>query len=189
MASGQTTSATFRPKDAAGNAIFNPALTVQLSASGGSSAGTFSAPSYVSVTGYYSSTFTATTAGTATTLSTTVNTQALTSTAPILTVVPGDLYELTYSGLSSSWVSGSSQGLAVQAKDINGNIISIQSGSATIAIKSGTGVAGATLGGTLTAAFSSGVANFSGLTLDKAGSAMFLCYLQARKQRIQVQLP
>ena len=57
----------------------------------------------------------------------------------------------------------------VEARDALGNIATGFSGAVTLVIKSGTGTAGATLGGTLTANAVNGVASFSGLNIDKVG--------------------
>ncbi len=61
-----------------------------------------------------------------------------------------------------------SPSVKVDVEDQFGNIVAGDSSNVVIAV--GTGVTGATLGGTLTQAASSGVATFDDLTLDKAGS-------------------
>jgi hypothetical protein len=58
----------------------------------------------------------------------------------------------------------------VTAKDSVGAIVTTFTGNVTVAIASGTGTAGATLGGTKTVAAVAGVATFSTLTIDKAGT-------------------
>jgi WD40 repeat protein len=67
-----------------------------------------------------------------------------------------------------SVIAGSTFGLTVTAKDSSGNVDSSFAGTVSVALAASPG--GATLGGTLTATANSGVAVFSGLTLDKAGT-------------------
>jgi hypothetical protein len=72
--------------------------------------------------------------------------------------------------------TGVNQGVAitpavqVTAKDNIGNVLTAFTGNVTVAIAGGTGTAGATLGGTKTVAAVAGVATFSNLTVDLAGS-------------------
>jgi hypothetical protein len=73
----------------------------------------------------------------------------------------------------SSVTAGSVFGLLVTALDPFGNVDQNFSG-ATVQITAGTGPTGATLGGTTTATANAGVVNFSGLTLDNAGSGYTL---------------
>jgi streptogramin lyase len=72
----------------------------------------------------------------------------------------------------ASVTAGSSFSLTVQAQDISGNLITSFNGTVTLALANNPG--GATLGGTLTATASGGVATFSGLTLTKAASGYTL---------------
>ena len=62
-----------------------------------------------------------------------------------------------------------SPALQVTVQDAQGNPVTSSTASITLALTSGTGTAGALLGGTLTRAAVNGVATFSDLTLDKAG--------------------
>jgi virginiamycin B lyase len=66
----------------------------------------------------------------------------------------------------SSVTAGSGFGLTVTAEDSSGNPITSFNGTVTVGLGNNPG--GATLGGTLTATASNGVATFSGLTLTKA---------------------
>src|SRR5581483_11032706 len=59
---------------------------------------------------------------------------------------------------------------AVTVQDAGGNTVTSDSSSILLAIKTGTGTSGATLGGTATLAASSGVATFSGLSINKSGT-------------------
>jgi streptogramin lyase len=72
----------------------------------------------------------------------------------------------------ASVTAGSGFGLTVQAEDSSGTLISSFNGSVTVALGNNPG--GATLGGTLTVQASGGVANFAGLTLNKAASGYTL---------------
>ena len=65
----------------------------------------------------------------------------------------------------SSVTAGSPFGLTVQAEDSSGNLVTSFNGTVTVVLANNPG--GATLGGTLTATASGGVATFSGLTLDQ----------------------
>jgi streptogramin lyase len=72
----------------------------------------------------------------------------------------------------SSVTAGSPFGLTVEAEDSSGNLVTSFNGSVTAVLADYPG--GATLGGTLTVTASGGVATFSGLTLNKAGSGYTL---------------
>jgi virginiamycin B lyase len=73
---------------------------------------------------------------------------------------------------SASVTAGSPFGLTVQAEDSSGNLVSSFNGTVTVALASNPG--GSTLGGTLSVQASGGVATFSGLTLNNAGSGYVL---------------
>jgi hypothetical protein len=62
----------------------------------------------------------------------------------------------------------------VVAQDVQGNIVTGFSGSVSLAIKAGSGTSGAVLGGTVTVNAVNGIASFSGLSIDKAGSGYVL---------------
>jgi hypothetical protein len=65
--------------------------------------------------------------------------------------------------------------IVIAAQDANGATITTASGiNVTLSITTGTGVTGATLGGTLTRAAIAGVATFDDITIDKAGSGYTL---------------
>ena len=72
----------------------------------------------------------------------------------------------------ASVTAGGPFGLTVEAEDSSGNLLSSFNGTVTVALASNPG--GATLGGTLTATASGGMATFSGLTLDTAASGYTL---------------
>ena len=67
----------------------------------------------------------------------------------------------------SSVAAGGHFGLTVDAEDAFGNLVGGYSGSVTLSLAGGPGAA---LGGTLSAAASDGVASFSGLSIDRAGT-------------------
>ena len=77
-----------------------------------------------------------------------------------------------------SVTAGSGFGLTVTAEDSSGNVDTSFNGTVTVALASNPG--GATLGGTLTATAQDGVATFSDLTLDKAGSGLHASHLSGR---------
>ena len=68
----------------------------------------------------------------------------------------------------SSLAAGTSFGLTLNAEDAYGNLVSGFSGDVTLALAGG--AAGASLGGALAAPFNGGVATFSGLSIDQAGT-------------------
>ena len=73
-------------------------------------------------------------------------------------------------------ISGAAITPAVQVtvQDAQGNTVTGSTPSITLAITSGSGAAGAVLGGTLTRAAVNGVATFNDLTIDKAGAGYSL---------------
>lgn len=77
---------------------------------------------------------------------------------------------------SASNVSGTafSTQPVVTVQDSNGNPVTDSTASVTIAITTGTGTSGAVLSGTTTVSAVAGVATFSGLSIDKAGSGYTL---------------
>ena len=71
-----------------------------------------------------------------------------------------------------SVIAGSGIGLVIAAEDSFGNVDQSFGGSVTVALADNPG--GGTLDGTLTVTASQGIATFSGLTLDQAGSGYTL---------------
>ncbi len=67
----------------------------------------------------------------------------------------------------------------VQLLDALGNVIAGATNNVTLSIVSGTGTAGAVLGGTVTVAAVNGVASFANLTMDKAGAGYILTASEA----------
>ncbi|MBV8229204.1 MAG: hypothetical protein JO329_04385, partial [Planctomycetaceae bacterium] len=72
----------------------------------------------------------------------------------------------------SSVTAGSSFGLAITAENQYGNLDTTYTGPVTLALSGGT--AGAVLGGITTVNAINGVAAFSGLTIDQAGTGYTL---------------
>jgi len=74
----------------------------------------------------------------------------------------------------SSTTAGSTFSTAVSVEDSNGDVVQNSSASVTVAITSGTGTAGAVLNGTTTVSAVNGVATFSGLSINTAGTGYTL---------------
>lgn len=72
----------------------------------------------------------------------------------------------------ASATAGSRFGLTVQVESPDGSLVTGSSGTITVAL--GKSPTGASLGGTLTATINGGVATFSGLTIDQAGTGYTL---------------
>jgi hypothetical protein len=72
----------------------------------------------------------------------------------------------------SNVTAGSGFGLTIKVEDANGQVDTSFTGSVTVALATNPG--GSTLGGTLTVTAVNGVATFSGLTLNKAGTGYTL---------------
>jgi hypothetical protein len=92
------------------------------------------------------------------------------TTSPSFDITDGSRLEFTVQ--PSTVVQGQVIAPAVQvtAKDAIGNVLPLFTGNVTIAIASGTGTAGALLGGTKTVAAVAGVATFGDLSIDLAGT-------------------
>ncbi len=91
-------------------------------------------------------------------------------------IAAGSATQLAFAVPPTDAVAGSSIAPAVQlvALDVLGNVATSFNGGITVGITSGTGTAGAVLSGTLTVAAVNGVAPFSTLSVDKAGSGYTL---------------
>ncbi len=86
-------------------------------------------------------------------------------------VNPGTAAKLAFSTQPTTAAAGAAISPAVQVvvQDAQGNTVTGAINSTTLAIASGTGTTGATLGGTVTRAAVSGVATFSNLNINKSG--------------------
>ncbi len=90
------------------------------------------------------------------------------ATSSAISVTPGAATQLLITNMSPSVTAGIGFGLTVTAEDSLGNVATGFSGSETLALASNPG--NSTLGGTLTVSATSGLASFSGLTLNKVSS-------------------
>jgi len=91
-------------------------------------------------------------------------------------IAVGAAVKLAFSMQPSNALVGAAIAPAVQVtvQDAQGNTVTGSSASITMAIASGTGTAGATLGGALTHAASGGIATFNNLSIDLAGAGYAL---------------
>ena len=87
---------------------------------------------------------------------------------------PAAASKVAFTAQPSSTTAGASISPAVQVsvEDANGNVVTSDNSSVTVAI--GTNPGGGTLGGTLTVAAVNGVATFSNLSINKAGTGYTL---------------
>jgi hypothetical protein len=94
------------------------------------------------------------------------------ATSSSFAITPGFAAKLGFSVQPTSAASGASISPAVQVlvQDAAGNTVSTSTNGITLAIAAGTGASGAVLGGTLIQAAVNGVATFSNVTIDKAGT-------------------
>ena len=175
--SGATATLTLQAKDASGNNLTTGGLTVAFTASTGTgvSTGTIApSPATDNHNGTYTATFTGVLVGTATTIGATIGGTAITSTLPTLSVTSGAATKLAFTVQPSAVVAGGVMTPVVQvtAEDGSNNTVTSFSGSVTMAITSGTGTTGAAFrpGATATVAAVAGVATFSTLRIDSAGT-------------------
>ena len=95
------------------------------------------------------------------------------ATSSAVSVTPGTATQLLITAQPASMVTaGAGFGFTVTAEDAQGNVATGFTGSETVALASNPG--SSTLGGTLTVSATNGIATFSGLTLNKAGSGYTL---------------
>jgi hypothetical protein len=110
------------------------------------------------------------------------NGYTLSASAPRLTAAASDPFDisagpaskLVYSVEPTSGSAGTAMALEIEAWDAHDNLDTDFTGDVTVAITSGTGTSGATLSGTASAAAVAGVAAFTGLSIDKAGTGYTL---------------
>ena len=168
LTAGSTTSVSVTAEDQFNNVVTGFSDSVALSDSlGGAS---FSAVSFIS--GKATLPATLDTAGTQT-ITATDSTATLSATSGAITVTPGAVTQLLITTQPPATVTADTGfGLTVTAKDAYNNIATGFNGSETVALVANPG--GSTLGGTLIVNAASGVASFSGLTLNKAGAGYTL---------------
>ncbi|ASD62489.1 LamG-like jellyroll fold domain-containing protein [Bdellovibrio bacteriovorus] len=166
---------TLHAYDTSGNPFTTGGLSVQFSATGGTSTGTFGAVTDHN-NGTYSATFTGITVGTATSLRAAIGAQLVTSVYPTVSVLPGPASQLFF---TSSPVGDVAPGVplstqpAVKIVDAQGNTVTIGADSTaniTMSLTSGTG----SVGGTATVAAVAGVATFTDISVNSQGSGKVL---------------
>ncbi len=92
-----------------------------------------------------------------------------TADTPAITVTPASASHLVIADApNASETAGTGFGLSVDVEDAYGNLVSSYGSEVTLGLVGGP--TGSSLGGTLSVATSGGVATFSGLTIDRAGS-------------------
>ncbi|HYX80974.1 MAG TPA: hypothetical protein VE714_01185, partial [Gemmatimonadales bacterium] len=98
------------------------------------------------------------------------------ATSAAFSITPGAVARLTFTVEPSRTPVATTITPAVQvtAQDAFGNTVTSYAGAVSLAITPGTGKANAALGGTLTVSASGGIARFSNLTIDRAGTAYTL---------------
>lgn len=92
------------------------------------------------------------------------------ATSPSFDITDGSRLEFTVQPASAPLGTAITPAVQVTAKDAIGNVLAGYTGNVTVAIASGTGTAGAVLGGTKTVAAVGGVATFNDLNIDLAGT-------------------
>ena len=164
-----TATITVTASDAGGNRVSG--ATVALVATGTGNVVT-PASGATSASGTFTATISSTVAGTKT-ISATVNGVAITQTATV-TVTPAAASQLAFAVQPSSVGAGASIAPAIQvaAQDAFGNVVTTFTGSITMAI--GTNPGAGTLAGTATVTAAIGVATFSNLSINSAGTGYTL---------------
>jgi Big-like domain-containing protein/invasin-like protein len=162
---------TVTAKDAHGNPIAGASVALAATGSGNSltqPAGTTNASGVA--TGTFSSTV-----AEAKTISATVNGSGLVQTVSI-SVAPAAATQLTFGTQPTTATAGAviAPAVVVRAHDPFGNLDTTFAGTVTLAITGGTGTTGATLSGTTTVTAAAGVATFSDLSIDSAGTGYTL---------------
>jgi len=170
IAAGSATSTiTVTAHDAAGNPIGD--ATVVLAATG--SGNTLTQPaSATDASGVATGTLSSNAVGQKT-VSAAISGTAITQTATV-TVTPGPATQLVFTVAPTNTTAGSTIAPPVQvtARDAHGNTATDFTGDVSVVI--GTNAGGGTLGGTATVAAVAGVATFSNLSMDKAGTGYTL---------------
>jgi adhesin/invasin len=141
--SGATSTVTLTARDANNNLIGVGGATVTFGLGSGTGQGTFSAVTD-NGDGTYTATFTGTTAGT-NTITATINTQAVTSTAPTITIIGAlDPAQSTVTLTPASILPGATSTVTLTARDSNGAQLLV--GGATVVFGLGNGVGQGTFG-------------------------------------------
>lgn len=170
LTAGQSTNVTITGEDAYGNVVTGFSANIALSGSlGGATFGSISFSSGVATT-----TATLNTAGSQTITATDTDTGTVTAgTSAAITVAPGAATRLVITTQPpASTTAGNAITMTVTAEDAEGNVTTGYSGTETAVLSTVQGPA--TLGGTLSATINSGVAAFSNLIPETAGSGYYL---------------
>ncbi|HEY6110523.1 MAG TPA: hypothetical protein VIV56_16595, partial [Gemmatimonadales bacterium] len=163
-------------KDAAGNTVTsftgNITMSIVVNPSGGTLSGTATKAAVAGVATF--SNLSIDKAGTGYRLQAAAG--SLKDTSQAFSILAGTATKLAFTQQPTNTTSGASisPSVKVAAQDAFGNTVSSFTGNVTVAITSGTGTAGAVLSGTLTLAANNGVATFSNLSIDKAGTGYTL---------------
>lgn len=101
---------------------------------------------------------------------------ALNATSGAFSILAGGASRLVFTVQPTTTVAGTAISPAVQVSELDslGNTVSSFAGTVTLTITSGAGTAGASLSGTTTVTASGGVASFSTLSIDSAGTGYTL---------------
>ncbi|MGH7529878.1 MAG: beta strand repeat-containing protein, partial [Gemmatimonadales bacterium] len=165
VASGSDALLTLRGKDANGNDVTTGGLPVVFTAATGSGVSTGSiGPTTDNGDGTYSATFTGVLVGTATTIGATIDGQAVTTTLPTISVLPGPISTATslVAVGTATVASGTATLLTLQGKDAAGNAVTT-GGAAVAFTTSVTGVG--TLGPTMDQDDGTYSASFTGVSI------------------------
>jgi hypothetical protein len=169
LSAGSSFGLTVTAEDSFGNVVTSFAGSVTVSSPSGASLGGTLTMTAINGVATFSG-LTDDQAGSNVTLSATSTGLDAATTAPF-TVSPLAATQLTVWGPDGA-SPGSAFGTIVDAEDQFGNLVPSFSGNLTLALQSNS--SGATLGGTLSATATGGMAEFSGLTIDRAGSGYTL---------------
>ena len=96
------------------------------------------------------------------------------ATSGVFNITAASASQLAFTTQPATTTAGVRFGVVVTARDTQGNTTTGFAGNVTVALTSGTGKAGAALRGTTTVAALAGVASFSGLSVDSAGTGYTL---------------
>src|SRR5439155_1634186 len=166
-----------QPSNTAAGTSISPAVTVQVQDAGGNLVTTSTASITVAIgTNPSSGTFSALSidkTGTGYTLTAT-STGVTSATSSTFNITPGTANKLAFSQQPSNTTAGQpiTPAVTVQVQDANSNLVTTSTASITVAI--GTNPGGGTLSGTKTVSAVAGVATFSGVSIDKAGTGYTL---------------
>ena len=169
VASGSALTITLTSKDVAGNALTSGGLSVDFSATGGTSTGNIGS-TVDHGNGTYTASFTGVLAGTATSIHSTIAGLTVTTTSPTVTVGSGPISvaDSLISVSSATTASAGTVTLTLTAKDASGN--SITTGGSTIVFSATGGTSTGTIGSVTDNSNGTYTAVFTGVTAGTATS-------------------